>query len=176
MERVLEQVVDFLVIPHDRVAVLIGKKGSVRRRLERECGVKIVIDSASGEVNVMRKPAGDFTKALQAIDFVRAVGRGFSPQKAFKLLNPNIILDVIDLSELVSERSMKRVRARIIGHEGKARKYISRLTKTDVCVYGKTVAFIGDAEAVSTAKEAVMKLVRGIPHVAVFKYVEMHKA
>jgi ribosomal RNA assembly protein len=169
-----EEIIDLINIPKERVAVLIGEKGGIKKRIQKECDVRLEIDE-EGEVSIIRKTTGDILKALKAQDIIRAIARGFSPQKAFKLLDPNIYLELIDLSEYVSDRSMERIRARLIGSEGKARKYISRLTKTDISIYGKTVGIIGDAEGVGAAKESVLRLIEGQPHSAVFRFAELHK-
>jgi ribosomal RNA assembly protein len=169
-----ELVVDYINIPKDRVAVLIGKRGEVKRRVQRETKVKIEIDSESGEVAVTRNLAGDPLAAMKAADIIKAIARGFSPQKAFKLTSDNVYLEIIDLTEYVGDapRALERVKSRIIGREGKARSYISRLTNTDIVIYGKTVAVLGGAEEVNIAKEALFKLIEGLPHNVVFRFVE----
>ena len=76
-------------IPRERIGVLIGPKGSVKRRIEDELGVKLTIDSESGSVRIeLKKPpeeGGDPVALFKARDVVEAIGRGFSPEKAFKL-------------------------------------------------------------------------------------------
>jgi ribosomal RNA assembly protein len=161
-------------IPKDRVGVLIGPRGATKKRLEAETGAKLLVDSESGEVQIDRGAAKDQLAALKSLDIIKAIGRGFAPQKAFKLLNDNIYLEIIDLTELVgdSPRSLARVKARIIGEEGRARRYISRLTGTEIVVYGKTVCILGDAENASLAKETIYKIIEGLPHNAVFRFLE----
>ncbi len=172
----MDDVVDYINIPKERIAVLLGKKGVTKRRIQKECGVKITVDSESGEVQVVRKTdVEDPLLSLKAMEIVRAIARGFSPQKAFKLLLPNIYIEIIELPELVSDKHLPRVRGRIIGEGGKSREYISRLTSTDIVIYGKTVGIIGDEEAVNIAKEAIIKLIEGSPHPTVFRFVERHK-
>lgn len=170
-----DEITDLVLIPRERVGVLIGEKGTVRRRIEKLCGVKITIDSENGEVLITRKTSEDIHLALKAQDIIKAIARGFSPQKAYKLANPNMYLELIDLTEYVTDKSLERVKARLIGKEGKARKYVSDLAKADISIYGKTVGIIGDAESVSLAKEAVVRLIEGKPHTAVFRYVERHR-
>ena len=166
---------DIINIPKDRVAVLIGTKGEIRKKIEKETGVKVEIES-DGEVMITRPlEVKDALKAIKAHDLIKAIARGFSPTKAFKLLKPQYYLEIIDLTELVSDKSLKRVRSRIIGREGKSRKYISKLTETDIVIYGKTVSMIGELPNVEMAKKSIIKLVEGAPHSAVFKYLERNK-
>ena len=85
---------------------------------------------------------------MTALDIIKAIARGFNPQKAYKLWSPNVYLETIDLTEFLgpSSKSLERVRARIIGREGKVRNYMARLTSTDIVIYGKTVSILGEAD------------------------------
>ncbi|OYT66754.1 MAG: hypothetical protein B6U65_04890 [Candidatus Wolframiiraptor sp. EX4484-121] len=69
-------------IPRERVGVLIGPKGSVKRRIEDELGVRLTIDSEGGSVRIeLKKPpeeGGDPVALFKARDVVEAIGRGFS--------------------------------------------------------------------------------------------------
>ncbi len=173
----MKEITDYILIPKERIAVLIGKAGSVRKGIEKRGKVSMVIDSESGEVAVTRKVIKDPTNALMALDIIRAVARGFSPQKAYKLWSPNIYLETIDLTEFLgsSGKALERVRARLIGREGKVRNYIARLTSVDIVIYGKTVSILGEADNVGLAKEAMFKIIEGLPHNAVFKFLESRR-
>ncbi len=173
----MKEFTDYVLIPKERIAVLIGKAGSVRKGIEKRGKVTIVIDSESGEVAVTRKLTKDPSNALIAMDIIRAVARGFSPQKAYKLWSPNIYLETIDLTEFLgsSGKALERVRARLIGREGKVRNYIARLTSVDIVIYGKTVSILGEADNVGLAKEAMFKIIEGLPHNAVFKFLESRR-
>lgn len=173
----MKEYTDYVLIPKERIAVLIGKGGKVKKEIEKKGKVRIDIDSESGEVSVTRKLEKDALAAMTALDVIRAVARGFSPQKAYKLWNPNIYLETIDLTEFLgpSSKALERVRARIIGREGKVRNYISRLTTTDIVIYGKTVSILGEPENVGLAKEAIFKIIDGLPHNAVFRFLESRR-
>ncbi len=174
-EQELEETFDIINIPKDRVAVLIGKKGETKKAIEKQTDTKIEI-SSDGEVIIRRKiNTQDPLKQLKAHEIIKAIARGFSPEKAFKLLKPENYLEIISLTEHVSDKSLKRVRSRIIGKEGKARKFISRLTKTEIVIYGKTVSIIGKIENNQIAKKAIMKIVEGAPHSAVFRFLERNR-
>lgn len=170
-----EETVDYINIPKERIAVLLGKKGKIKRKIEKETGVKIDVDSKSGEVTIIRFSEKDPFLGIKALDIIKAIARGFSPQKAFKLLLPNIYIQIISLPDYVSGKKLETVRGRIIGREGKSREFISRLTDTDIVVYGKTVSIIGDEKGTETARKAVEKLIRGAPHSTVFRFLERQK-
>ena len=158
----MNEIIEVINIPKERIAVLIGTEGKIRKKIEKETGVKINVDSKTGEVEIIRSfEVEDQLKAIKSQDLVKAIARGFAPQKAFKLLLPNVYLEIIDLTEFVSDKSLDRIRSRIIGKEGKSRQLISKLTETEIVIYGKTVSMIGDAEKISIAKEAILKIIKG---------------
>jgi len=160
-------------IPKERIGVLIGPGGSVRRRIEEALGVKLRVDSRSGDVEIaLRDGEGDVSKLYQALNVVRAIGRGFSPERAFRLFDEDMLLDVIDLREYVgkSENALRRVKGRIIGRDGKTRRLIEELTGVYVSVYGHTVSLIGGFDQLLVAREAVTKLIKGSQHKTVYNY------
>gem|GEM_PF-99986 len=174
-EQELEETYDIINIPKDRVAVLIGKKGEIKKKIQKETSTKIEINS-DGEVIIKRKITTENPlKQLKARDIIKAIARGFSPEKAFLLLKQENYLEVINLSEYVSDKSLKRIRSRIIGKEGKSRKIISKLTKTEIVIYGKTVSIIGKIQNIQITKKSIMKIIEGAPHSAVFRYLERNK-
>lgn len=158
-------------IPNERVAVLIGKGGKIKKRLESSTETKIDIDSNTGEIEIESKNAINIHKA---VNIVKAIGRGFSPEKAFELLDEKYYLDIIDLKEELGkgEKSLIQKRGRIIGKSGKAREEIERETETLISVYGKTVAIIGKGENVEKARKAVEMLLRGAEHSTVYTFLK----
>jgi len=155
---------DFVKIPERRKGVLIGKNGSVKAELEKATKTKI-------EVNEDVTIDGEPLNVMKARDIVKAIGRGFPPEKAFKLLDDEFRLVVISLGH-ESEKKMRRIFSRIIGSGGKCRKKIEMLTNTDICVYGKTVSIIGHWENVEKAGEVIEMLIEGKPHSYVYRRLE----
>ena len=162
-------------IPKDRIGALIGPEGKTKHELEKRTGVKLHIDSETGEVEIESKdnPLG----VLQARDVVKAIGRGFSPERAMRLLQENQYLDIVDIREFAgtSGKAMRRLRGRVIGENGKTRETIERLSGAYVSVYGKTVALIGSAEELRIARAAVEMLLRGAQHSSVYRYLERQR-
>ncbi len=165
-------------IPRERVGVLIGEKGSVKAGIESRLGVKLSVDSRDGTVIIdLAKPVregGDPVSLFKARDIVTAIGRGFSPERAFKLFEDGVILSVIDLSEYVGRNpnNLNRVRARLIGTGGKTRRIISENCHVEISIYGDTVSIIGEYRDVQAAEEAILALVKGSPHGAVYRMVD----
>ncbi|RLE49736.1 MAG: RNA-processing protein [Candidatus Methanomethylicota archaeon] len=165
----------YVKIPLDRVGVLIGEKGSVKRDIERATGTTLTIESESGSVAIeLSENAPDPSALLKARDVVLAIGRGFSPQRAYRLFNDDQILDVIDIKQYVgdSKNAQVRVKGRVIGEAGKTRRIIEEMTGAYVSVYGHTVAIIGNYDQVRVAREAIEMLLRGAQHSTVYRYLE----
>jgi ribosomal RNA assembly protein len=166
------------VIPKDRVGVLVGLGGTVKSTIEDRLFVDLKIDSPSGAVEIGVKPdAPDPSGALQAKDIVLAIGRGFSPERAFRLFNEDTALDIIDLHDFFgkNEAEIRRVDGRIIGREGKTRRILEELTGAAISVSGHTVSIIGGYEAVSMAKDALEKLIKGRQHGTVYKFLRRRR-
>ena len=166
------------LIPKDRVGVLVGPRGAVKSEIEEKLFVDLKIDSPSGAVEIGVKPdAPDPSGALQAKDIVLAIGRGFSPERAFRLFSEDNTLDIIDLHDFFgkNEAEIRRVDGRIIGREGKTRRILEELTGTAISVSGHTVSIIGGYEAVTMAKDALEKLIKGRQHGTFYKFLRRRR-
>jgi len=161
-------------IPRDRIGALIGKEGRTKKMIEDECKVSLKIDSKSGDVLV--RLAGNIEEAnpFKAVEIVNAIARGFSPARAFRLLEEGQTLLIIDLREYAgkSRNSLIRIKGRIIGLRGKARRVIEELTGAYISVYGHTVAIIGDIGQVKLAEDAVRMLASGSAHRTVYSMLQ----
>jgi ribosomal RNA assembly protein len=164
----------FIKIPKERVGVLIGPEGRIKKSIEEKLSVEVQIDSDAGDVTItMAEKATDPSMLFKAKDVITALGRGFSPEHAFRLIrDEEAILDIIDLRGVFgkSEADIKRVKGRIIGMNGKTRKIIEELTDTSVAVFGHTIAVIGTIEQVQVAREAIEMLIKGSMHGTVYRF------
>ena len=161
----------FVRIPEDRVGVLIGPGGSTKRGIEERTHARIGVDAEDGGVTVTAPDEGDPLGVLQARDIVLAIARGFSPERAQRLLRPDTYLGIIDIKRVTGRREkeqMWRIRSRLIGVQGKARGRIEELSGCSMSVYGSTVALIGQEGQLERATRAVEMLLRGSEHSVVF--------
>ena len=163
----------YVKIPKSRVGALIGKHGEVKKRVEEISGVKMDINSKDGDV-VIDESSGDPLMALKVRDFVMAVGRGFSPERAWRIFNEDVYFEVIDIKEFTGKREnrIRVLRGRIIGKNGKTRRIIEEMSGASISVYGYTVAIIGDYTQMETAKKAVEMLLRGSKHATIYHFLE----
>ncbi|HYB78099.1 MAG TPA: KH domain-containing protein, partial [Thermoplasmata archaeon] len=133
-------------VPEDRVAVVIGPGGRTRKEIAVATSTSIVVDAEEGEVCVAG-PDTDPMGVLKARDIVVAIGRGFSPERAMRLLKENTFLGVLDIKLATGhheKEALRRIRSRVIGTRGRARARIEELSGCSVSVYGSTVALIGE--------------------------------
>ena len=164
-------------IPADRVGVLVGPGGATKRTLQERTGVIVLIDSATGEVTIDESRASDPTYALKVRDIVAAVGRGFSEERAFRLLEDDMYFVEFDIKDFAHSRNrIGEIKGRAIGTRGKTRRLIEELAGVDMSVYGHSVSLIGDAFRIGIAREAVEMLLRGSEHKTVYRFLERKRA
>ena len=161
-----------LTIHKKRVAVLIGKKGSTKRKIEKTTSTKLEIDSESGLITIKSE---DSLKVYQTKSIIEAIGRGFNPNTALTLLDEENCFEIIPIQNFSGKNKNKllRIKARIIGTKGKCRRTIEHLTNTEISIYGKTVSIIGELQSVLIAKKAVEDILAGAPHNPVYKTLEL---
>ncbi|MDT7890173.1 MAG: KH domain-containing protein [Desulfurococcales archaeon] len=162
-------------IPLDRVGVIIGGGGSIIEMLRRRLDVSIKVDSSTGAVVVEpASPSTPVSNLLKAKEFVDAIGYGFSPDRAERVLDEDQVLVIIDLKSYVgdSENHLKRVKGRIIGEGGRARRNLEEITNTYISVGEAEVAIIGGFEEAEVARQAIQMLIEGRQHTTVYKYAE----
>ena len=165
-------------IPEDRVGALIGKNGAAKKMLEERSGIRLDI-TKDGEVTFDDEKEGvDALNALKIMDVIKAVGRGFNPDKALKIMDDDdIYLEMIDIKDAVGDRQsqVQRARGRLIGRDGKTRKLIEDLADVDMCVYGNTVSLLGNSISLPIAKQACVMLLHGSEHSTVYHYLESQR-
>lgn len=162
----------FLDIPQERIGVLIGKNGEVKRGLEEKVGVKIHVES-DGLVKVEYSTENPevYFKLKKVSD---AISCGFSGEDALKLLDDDVVLKKIDLRDFANESSqrMKILKGRIIGRGGKVWKRIEKLADVKIAVYKYNVGIIGSEENCEIAFRTILKILEGSQFSTVFRYLE----
>jgi len=161
-----------VTVPDDRIGVLIGAGGETMREIERRAEVRLDIDSETGSVRI--ESVGDPVTALKGPDIVKAIGRGFAPEDAFRLLEDEMMMfDVVDIEAATRNRNdMRRQKGRLIGEDGRTRELMQELTGASVTIYGSTLAVIGGPQQVDAVREAAEMILDGAPHGAVYSFLE----
>lgn len=165
-----------LSVDEDRLGAVIGTKGRVEKYLEKSLGIVIKIDSKKGKV-IITADRGNVEAALKARMVVEAIANGISFEDAKKVLeNPDYILEIIDISEYArSKRDLMRIKARLIGKQGKIKTLLEDELGVKIAIRNKYVAILGRYQDVMMAKEAVQAICRGSKYGRVLKKIENYK-
>jgi len=169
-----------LRIPMSRIAVLIGHEGETKKDIEEKTGVELDIDSRTGEVTIILDEEGpeaspeDPLLSFKVEYIVKAIGRGFSPEKALLLLRDDMYFKLIDIRDYSgkSSNAQHRLKARLIGEHGKTREIIEELSEVKIVVAGYSVSLIGDYYHLGVAETAVDMLLHGARHAQVYSFLE----
>ncbi len=168
--------IEHIKIPLERIAVLVGPKGSTKELIEKKSTAMLNIESQTGDVEIMEPK--DPVKGLRAREVVQAIARGFSPEKALRLFDDDLLMfEMIDLSNIArTEKDMQRLKGRIIGKDGKTREVFETLTSVRISVYGKTICLIGYPEQNAVARAGIDMLLGGSSHGPVYNFLEKKKS
>jgi len=164
-----------VTIPDDRIGVLIGEGGETMREIESRAEVRLDIDAETGSVKI--EPVGDPIRGLVGPDIVKAIGRGFAPEAAMRLLDDEMqLFDVVDIEAATrNQNDLRRQKGRLIGEDGRTRELMQELTGASVVIYGTTLAVIGGPRQVDAIREAAEMLLEGAPHGAVYSFLERRR-
>lgn len=149
-----------IVIPQDRIGIF---NRSTIEAIEKTSQTKI---ERKDNLIII---SGEGMEAYQAALVVKAIGRGFAPVRALKIFE-GMQLEVIKIEG--NDNHKKRIKSRIIGTKGKARKMLEYHSGCMISVYGNTVSIIGPPEKIYSARKALEMLIRGAKHSNVYRFLE----
>lgn len=158
-------------IPEERIGVIIGENGETKEELQELTDTEIELEG-----NVV-KITGDTLDEMDAQKIVKALGRGFSPQKAFKIKEKDYTFHQININEYANtENDKERLKGRVIGRNGETRKHIEKTTETEIAIYGKTIGLIGKPGNIEIAMQAIQMLLKGSSHNTAYQYIEKNQS
>ena len=162
-----------LRIPDERVPILIGENGEALEEIESLLKASINVE----EDGVVEIESEDPLEEIRAFNIIKAIGRGFSPERALRLLEENSSIHIIKITDFAStDNAKRRLKGRVIGRDGKAREHIQNVTGTEISVYGKTVSILGKSQNVQIARQAVEMLLEGRYHNTIWKFLDKNRA
>src|SRR3989344_5884882 len=95
-----------------------NEKGETKRKIAKLTNTKLQINSREGDIIIIGDNGLNIYLAKKMIN---AIGRDFNPEIALNLLEDDKDLEIIDISHFSrkTKNDLNRVRARLIGREGK---------------------------------------------------------
>ena len=157
-------------IPEERIGVIIGEDGETKEEFQNLTETELEINNNT--VKVEGEPLDEMTGQK----IVKAIGRGANPDQAFKLLEENHTLHIIDISDYAETRNSRdRLKGRVIGRSGETKRHIQKETQTELAIYGKTITIIGKASNIEIAMEAIRMLLQGSSHATAYNYIEKNQ-
>ncbi|MDE1860702.1 MAG: hypothetical protein KGH72_03200 [Candidatus Micrarchaeota archaeon] len=156
---------EHLLIPYKRAAMLKDKAlAALEKRLK--CSIKVV---NGNEVVIEGSPYDEYN----AKNVIQAFGRGFEMDATYKLLSEEYFFEQINLKDVFHTKDqILRVKARIIGKEGKAKEYIESVSGVQLAIFGSTVSMIGKIDEIQVAKTALKVLIEGGMHKTAYRVME----
>ncbi|NPA99948.1 MAG: RNA-binding protein [Crenarchaeota archaeon] len=140
--------------------------------LERELNVKITVDD-TGQVVIEPRENTTLNQIMKAKEVIEAINYGFDVNTALELKKPNYVLMIVNLRDYIIDKSkinhLIRIKGRLIGEEGRARKTIEELSGAKIVISDKSVAIIGEYENAKAAREAIEMLIQGRQHATVYR-------
>ena len=119
---------------------------------------------------------GDEIEEYSAEQIIMAIDFGFDPEDAILLLNPEYVLEFINVKSHTRRNNLQDVRARVIGVNGKAKRTIENLAGAAMSIQGNKVGVIVRSDHLSTTLNAIRSLIQGAKHSNVFTYLEKQNA
>lgn len=155
----------------ERLGVVIGKDGSNKAALEKAFNVILNIDPKTSTIYVSPMQGMTPLEVMRAKHAIEAISLGFSLDDALQLSDENQCFEVLDLSEIARNADdLRRIKARIIGEEGRARRNIEKMVHVKIVVGEKMVGILGNCENVEVARKALLMLAQGRSHGTVYGY------
>ncbi|MCS7105135.1 MAG: KH domain-containing protein [Thermofilaceae archaeon] len=160
-----------VAVSPERLGFIIGKGGQGITALEETFNVKIEVDSKTSTVYVSPGENATPFEVMRAKQAIEALSLGFRLEDVLSLSEDEWCLEIVDLNELARNLDdLRRIKARIIGEEGKARKNLEQMSGVKIVVGDKMVGLLGECGNVNVARKAVLMLARGRTHGSVYGY------
>ncbi|HVC58600.1 MAG TPA: KH domain-containing protein [Candidatus Acidoferrales bacterium] len=151
---------DSILIPVERARKLKGEPAAIKK-ISKLCGGCKIIMVTEGTIELEGEPYAEFS----AKGVLAAFGRGFDVDVAAKLVENDYYFTTKDIGHLFgSSKRVMQVKARIIGENGRTKRYIEEVTGARISVYGDTVSFIGTIDEITEAEAAMDTLIDGGTH------------
>jgi ribosomal RNA assembly protein len=147
-------------IPMERAKKLADSE-ALMRSLRRVCHCQVAFE----EENIVTIEGADAYEEYSAKNIVAAYGRGFDVNIAQRLMKEDYYFQIIDIRQLFSNKKRAReIKARLIGTDGRAKRYIEVVSSAKIAIYGDTVSIIGRPDEIAEAEAAIKSIINGTGH------------
>lgn len=137
-----------------------------RKKLEELLNVKIT--NRGKEVKIEGEPE----KEVTASQVLQALNYGIPYSEAITIKTEGKAFETINIKEHAHQKNLERVRGRIIGSKGKALRTLSELTDSSIELQENTLAIVVAPENIQRITEAIIAIIKGAKHGAVYKELE----
>jgi len=140
-----------------------------KKKLEEKLNVKI--KNRGKEVTIKGKPEDEYVaeEVIETLEF------GFPFSVSMMIKDYGYVFEIINIKDYTKRRDLKRIRARIIGKEGKTLKTLNMLTRCHFELKDNSIGIVGDPEHIKNAQEAIVSLIKGSKQSNVYAYLEKHR-
>lgn len=150
------------------------------KKLERALNVTITVAVQDGIATITAKSRqSSLTSSFDeyiALKAIEALTLGFDVNVALQLKDTDVVLNKIDIKARARRGKPEIIKGRIIGKQGKTKRYIESLTNCNIAFSRYVVGIIGKVEAVEAATEAIEALIRGAPQSRVIANLQQKRA
>lgn len=161
---------EYIKVPLEKIAIIIGPNGDIKKNIEEKSTTILSINNQTGDIEIDIK---DPIKGLRTKDVINAIANGFSPEKAFRLFDDDLLMfETINISNTKSERTLQRLKGKLFGGTGKTRDVFENLTGVIISVYGNTISLIGHSDQNDIARTGIDMLLKGTFQKNVYNFLE----
>ena len=140
-----------------------------KKKLEKKLKVKIT--NRGKEVFIEGQPEEEYyaEKVIEALNF------GFPFGVVMLIAEENYVFEILNIKDYTKRKDLQRIRARIIGKDGRTLKTLHELTKCNIELKDNFVGIIGDSEHIENAQEAIISIIRGAKQSNVYTALEKNQ-
>jgi ribosomal RNA assembly protein len=164
-----------IIVNKPRLPVIIGEQGFTKKNIEKKTNTLLEIDSHTAEITITANKS--YYEIYLAKKIINAIARGFSPEHAFLLLKDGFVFETLSIQDYVGKNTNRitDIKGRVIGKQGKIKKYIEKRYGCKISVYGKTVGVISTEGNIENILKVIKTILDGSKHKTAFKIMKDQK-
>jgi KH domain-containing protein len=151
-----------------RTLILSSAKRILRSRKEFEKKLRVKLHIRKERVEIEGSEMDEYL----AVSVLDATELGFDMETAFLLLEPDYVLEKVEMRNITRRKNLGEVRARAIGTHGRTKELIEELSDCYISIHDNTVGIIGLPDNIRICIQAVTKLIQGSKQSSVYSYLE----